>query len=167
MALRSVNISTSLRDAEKLLPALDHALQAAAQFESICTVVAARRKVIESDAGLAPSELGALRAIGSSDDLLTVTGLARTLGIHQSTASNLLKPLMDRGLAAATRSKEDRRALHLKLTARGRRALTRAAGPFGAMLAQRLSSLDDTTLRRLNRDLARVNAVLAPGAPSD
>ena len=82
------------------------------------------------------------------------------MDIHQSTASNLLKPLIEAGMVVAERAQADRRALRLRITARGLAVLRKAPGPAAGMLPDALSKLDLETLDRLDRDLEDLIAVL-------
>ena len=64
-----------------------------------------------------------------------VGALAEAMHIHQSTASNLVRALLDRRLVAATRSAGDRRTVQLKLLAAGERVLRRSPGTLNFRLA--------------------------------
>jgi DNA-binding MarR family transcriptional regulator len=87
---------------------------------------------------------------------LGVAELARKLSIHASTASNVLRPLLEEGLVSSRRNPDDRRLVQLRATARGLRALASAPGGVGVLLQQALRRLDAATLARLERDLGRV-----------
>ena len=91
-----------------------------------------------------------------------VGALARAMDVHQSTASNLLRGLAEAGLVAAERSREDGRAVRLKVTAQVLKSLRAAPGPYAGVLPGALATLDRATLRRLDRDLGRLIAVLSP-----
>jgi DNA-binding MarR family transcriptional regulator len=82
------------------------------------------------------------------------------MDVHQSTASNLLRVLVDKDLVIADRGGEDRRAVQLHATPRAGRVLAKAPGPFTGVLPQALGRLDQATLARLDRDLARLIAEL-------
>ena len=84
----------------------------------------------------------------------------RAMDIHQSTASNLLRPLLEQGLVVADRAPADKRAVHLQLSAAGVRVLRKTPGPFAGVLPQALMELDERTLARLDRDLGRLIEVL-------
>ncbi|RYF37060.1 MAG: MarR family transcriptional regulator, partial [Comamonadaceae bacterium] len=87
-------------------------------------------------------------------------GLAEAMDVHQSTASNLLRALIEAGFMVSAKGEEDRRSVRLQLTARGRRVLARAPGPFTGVLPEALARLDKRTLARLDRDLGVVIAEL-------
>jgi DNA-binding MarR family transcriptional regulator len=84
------------------------------------------------------------------------------MDIHQTTASNLLRTLVAAGLISAAKSVSDRRAVQLQLLPAGEAVLRKAPGPFAGVLPEALASLDAETLERLDRDLARLIAVLKP-----
>jgi DNA-binding MarR family transcriptional regulator len=90
-----------------------------------------------------------------------VTDLARELDIHQSTASNLIKALSERGLVTASREGADRRSVALRIAPAGADVLGNAPPPFTGVLPDALSSLDAATLERLEQDLAKLIVVLA------
>jgi DNA-binding MarR family transcriptional regulator len=91
-----------------------------------------------------------------------VGALARAMDVHQSTASNLLRGLVEAGLVVAQRSREDGRAVRLKVTAQGLKSLRAAPGPYAGVLPEALATLDPATLRRLDRDLGKLIQVLSP-----
>jgi DNA-binding MarR family transcriptional regulator len=114
---------------------------------------------VEKKAGVAGAQVWALSVIHANPGA-GVNDLARAMDIHQSTASNLLKPLIEKGLVVAGRAKDDRRALKLRVTARGSAVLRKAPGPVTGVLPEVLSKLDRATLKRLDEDLEAVIALL-------
>lgn len=132
------------------------------RFREIYAVLKERLDDAEKKLQLASSQIWALSVISSGEEI-GVNNLAKTMGIHQSTASNLLRPLLERGLVVSKRSMDDGRAVHLKLTPKGKRMLKQAPGPFGGVLSEALTELDPATLRRLERDLGRLVKVLSGG----
>ena len=80
------------------------------------------------------------------------------MDIHQSTASNLVKTLVDRGLVATQATGHAARAADV-LPA-GARVLRDAPGPFAGVLPDALGSLDPRTLKRLEADLTKLIAIL-------
>lgn len=108
---------------------------------------------VEATAGVAGAQVWALSVI-QHEPGIGVGGLARAMDIHQSTASNLLKPLIDKGMVAADRQGADRRTVHLHISAKGVAVLRKAPGPFAGVLPEALSSMDAATLSRLDRDLS-------------
>ncbi|MCC6474754.1 MAG: MarR family transcriptional regulator [Burkholderiales bacterium] len=65
---------------------------------------------------------------GAGAERLAINDLARQLLIKHNSAVGLVDRLMGQGLVVRRRSAEDRREVHLRLTAKGRRLLERVAG---------------------------------------
>jgi DNA-binding MarR family transcriptional regulator len=114
---------------------------------------------VEKKAGLAGAQVWALSVVRDHPGI-GVSGLARAMDIHQSTASNLLKSLLDQGVVAADRTGADRRAVQLHVTTKGLKVLKKVPGPFSGVLPQALTQLDAPTLKRLDRDLSKLIQVI-------
>jgi DNA-binding MarR family transcriptional regulator len=121
---------------------------------------------VEKKAGVAGAQVWALSVIRDKPGV-GVNELARAMDIHQSTASNLIKPLIERGMVVAGRAENDRRALHLKITARGTAVLKKAPAPVTGVLPDALSKLDLETLVRLDQDLTGLIAILGADRRSE
>ena len=130
------------------------------QFRIVFNSVKSHFRQVERDAGLGGAQLWALSVIAGSPGI-GVTELARSLDIHQSTASNLVRTLSGRGLVSATREGQDRRGVALRALPAADALLQRAPLPFAGVLPNALASLDAETLQRLERDLARLIDALA------
>ena len=116
---------------------------------------------VEKKAGVAGAQVWALSVIRAQPGV-GVNELARAMDVHQSTASNLIKPLIEKGMVVAGRDADDRRAIKLRITARGTAVLRKAPGPVTGVLPEVLSRLDLQTLQRLDEDLEAVIALLGP-----
>lgn len=114
---------------------------------------------VEKKTGVAGAQVWALSVIREQPGC-GVNDLAKAMDIHQSTASNLLKPLIESGLVVAERAETDRRSLRLRITPRGSAVVRKAPGPAAGKLPDALSKLDLETLERLDRDLHDLIAVL-------
>ena len=123
------------------------------RFRLVFNAVKSHFRAVETKAGISGAQLWALSVIHARPGI-GVGELARAMDIHQSTASNLLRALIDKALVAAERGGEDRRAVQLKATARAAKVLAKAPGPFSGVLPEALERLDKRTLARLDRDLA-------------
>jgi DNA-binding MarR family transcriptional regulator len=123
------------------------------RFRLVFNAVKSHFRAVETKAGISGAQLWALSVIHARPGI-GVGELARAMDIHQSTASNLLRALIDKALVAAERGGEDRRAVQLKATARAAKLLAKAPGPFSGVLPEALERLDKRTLGRLDRDLA-------------
>ncbi|MDO6386179.1 MarR family winged helix-turn-helix transcriptional regulator [Uliginosibacterium sp. 31-12] len=117
----------------------------------------ARRR--ERETGLGLPQLRALQCVQARPGL-GVNELARELGLHQSTVSNMLRPLTMQGWLEARRTGSDRRTVALYLCEPDKPLP--APWPQGGSepLPEALASLDEALLRRLDADLARVQAAL-------
>lgn len=128
-------------------------------FRRVFNSVKAHFQQVEKRAGVGGAQLWALSVIQARPGI-GINELARAMDIHQSTASNLVKTLVERELIDQARAGADRRTVQLRLLAAGKRVLRQAPGPFTGVLPQALASLDAATLARLDQDLARLIAVL-------
>ncbi|RJG22857.1 MarR family winged helix-turn-helix transcriptional regulator [Massilia cavernae] len=125
------------------------------QFRIVFNAVKTHFRQVERDAGIGGAQLWALSEIAASPGI-GVNDLARALDVHQSTASNLVKTLMERGLVQAARNDKDRRIVLLSLLPAGAAVLASAPAPFTGVLPSALAGLDLDTLNRLEGDLARL-----------
>jgi DNA-binding MarR family transcriptional regulator len=129
------------------------------QFRIVFNAVKSHFRQVERDAGIGGAQLWALSEIRAAPGI-GVNDLARALDVHQSTASNLVKALLERGLVAAARSERDRRIVLLTLLPEGEQVLDAAPMPFAGVLPGALAGLDLATLARLETDLAKVIQLL-------
>lgn len=129
------------------------------QFRQIFNAVKTHFQQVEREVGLGGAQVWALGLIRDNRDI-GVSDLARAMNIHQSTASNLVKALVERNYVTTTKDAEDRRAVRLKLLPAGARVLRKSPGPLAGVLPEALESLDPKTLRRLEDDLARLLTAL-------
>jgi DNA-binding MarR family transcriptional regulator len=122
------------------------------RFRLVFNAVKTHFQQVEKQAGVGGAQLWALNVIDTHPDI-GVGGLAQAMDIHQTTASNLVKSLIERQMAAAQRNGLDRRAVQLRITSAGARILRKAPGPFAGVLPEALALLDAETLSRMDRDL--------------
>lgn len=130
------------------------------QFRIVFNAVKTHFRQVEREAGVGGAQLWALSVIEGKPGI-GATGLARELDIHQSTASNLVRTLIERGYVSASREGADRRAVALRVLPLGLDVLRSAPAPFAGVLPDALASLDEATLLRLEQDLGRLIAELA------
>ncbi|MDB5882746.1 MAG: transcriptional regulator, MarR family [Ramlibacter sp.] len=140
-------------------PAVQSSVRVLRQFRLVFNAVKTHFREVEKKSGVAGAQLWALSVIAERPGVGT-TELARAMDVHQSTASNLVRSLLEQELVATRKSGADRRTVQLHVLAAGSRALRRAPGPFAGMLPSALSSLDSATLVRLERDLNKLITVL-------
>jgi DNA-binding MarR family transcriptional regulator len=132
------------------------------QFRQVFNLVKTHFQQIERKVGVGGAQVWALSVVRDKPNI-GVGELARAMNIHQSTASNLVRALVGRQLLAVKKSVSDRRVVQLRLLPAGAKVLKRSPVPAGA-LPTALAALDDTTLRRMERDLAKLIVLLNPEA---
>jgi DNA-binding MarR family transcriptional regulator len=130
------------------------------QFRIVFNAVKTHFRQVEREAGVGGAQLWALAVINRVPGI-GVTDLARELDIHQSTASNLTKAMIERGLVSAGRESMDRRTVALRLLPAGAEVLKSAPMPFTGVLPDALASLDPQILARLEQDLGQLITALA------
>jgi DNA-binding MarR family transcriptional regulator len=129
------------------------------QFRVVFNAVKTHFRQVERDAGIGGAQVWALSVVRERPGI-GVSELARALDIHQSTASNLVKSLLERELIETRRDGPDRRAVALHPSAAGVRLLATAPTPFAGVLPDALGSLDAAVLARMEADLASLIALL-------
>lgn len=122
------------------------------QFRIVFNAVKTHFRQVEREAGVGGAQLWALSVIQQHPGI-GATGLARELDIHQSTASNLVRGLVERGYVSGSREGADRRTVALHVQPAGLEVLQRAPMPFAGVLPDALASLDAATLGQLERNL--------------
>ena len=133
------------------------------QFRLVFNAVRTHFQQVERSSGLGGAQLWALSEIESNPGI-GVGALAAAMDIRQTTASNLVRVLVARGLVTTTRDGADRRSVQLKLLPAGGRLLRKAPLLPSGVLPHALSNLDAATLTRLHADLGAVLAELHPDA---
>jgi DNA-binding MarR family transcriptional regulator len=149
--------STTRRAAAK--PPAQAPVRVLRRFRLVFNAVKTHFREVEKKSGVAGAQLWALSVIHERPGV-GVTELARAMDVHQSTASNLVRTLLEQELVAVKKTGQDRRTVQLHVLAAGARALRRAPGPFAGVLPTALASLDSATLARLDRDLGKLIAAL-------
>lgn len=134
---------------------VEPAAQVLRRFRLVFNAVKSHFQQVEKRTGIGGAQLWALSLVQDRPGL-GVGDLARAMDIHQSTASNLVKALVAKGLVSAAKDGDDRRAVRLQLQPAGAALLGQAPGPFTGVLPQALATLDEPTLRRLSHDLEAV-----------
>ena len=129
------------------------------QFRIVFNAVKTHFRQLERESGLGGAQVWALSVIDSQPGI-GATSLGRAMDIHQSTASNLVRGLVERGYVAAAREGADRRSVALRILPAGQEVLRRAPAPLAGVLPNALATLDDATLLRLEKDLATLIARL-------
>jgi DNA-binding MarR family transcriptional regulator len=129
------------------------------QFRIVFNAVKTHFRQLEHESGLGGAQVWALSVIDSQPGI-GATSLSRALDIHQSTASNLVRGLVERGYVTAAREGTDRRSVALRVLPAGQEVLRRAPAPLAGVLPNALATLDESTLLRLEHDLGTLIAQL-------
>lgn len=133
----------------------DRVVEVLRRFRLIFNAVKRHFRAVEQKAGVSGAHVWALSEVAAHPGI-GVNDLARSMHIHQSTASNLLRALMAAGLVTSERAGTDRRVAQLAVTAQGQRVLAKTPPPLAGLLPDALARLDSATLARLERDLGRL-----------
>lgn len=123
------------------------------QFRVVYSAVRAHFADIERMTGHGGAQVWALSVVAQQPGM-GVTELAMALDVHQSTASNLVRGLVKKGLLVSEKSVTDRRSVLLRVTDEGLALLASAPGPHRGVLPQALDRLEAGTVADLHRCLA-------------
>jgi len=91
---------------------------------------------------------------------MRVSELAQAMDVHQSTASNLIKQLVQRGLISSEKGEADRRSVRLQVLPAGQAVLAKVSGPREGVLPRALGNLSDEALTHLEQGLTALLAQL-------
>lgn len=130
------------------------------QFRQVFGAVRNHFHQIEKKAGIGGSQVWALSEIRRSPGL-SMNGLAGALDVHQSTASNLVRQLVTRGLVRTEKSTLDRRGVCLYLEPAAEALLLKVPGPHQGLLPLALANLSPQALQQLSQGLAELIGSLA------
>lgn len=125
------------------------------QFRLVFSSVRRHFQRIEKTVGMGSAQIWALSLIAQHPGL-GITQLAQAMDIHQSTASNLVRALIQSGLVQNEKSAVDKRVAELYPLPAGLKALKKAPGPFSGVLPSALDELDAQTLQHLEQGLAKL-----------
>jgi DNA-binding MarR family transcriptional regulator len=135
------------------------AAQVLRRLRVIFNAVRTHFQQVEQHAGIGGAQVWALSLVAREPGI-GVGRLARAMDIHQTTASNLVKALLARGLVSSVRSPSDRRSVQLHPLPAGLDILGRAPGPFSGVLPAALAQMDPAVLARLDQDLGMLVKLL-------
>jgi DNA-binding MarR family transcriptional regulator len=149
----STSVSPSSLDADQA------AIQVLRQFRQVFNAVKSHFQQVEKTVGMGGAQVWALSVVRDHPGI-GMGALAKAMSIHQSTASNLVRALIDREMVVARKQGADRRAVQLNLLPAGAKVLKKAPGPFAGLLPGALKALPADTLARLQGDLAQLIVVI-------
>lgn len=107
---------------------------------------------VEERCGLPGSQTWILQEVARAPEI-GVTELARRMGIHQSTCSNLVEKLVSQGFLLKQKCSKDLRRVGLCMTQSGQSVMERLPGPADGVLPQALASIPLVSLRTLEINL--------------
>ena len=125
------------------------------QFRVVFNAVKAHFQQVEKQVGIGGAQVWALHCVHSQPGL-SMNELAAVMDIHQSTASNLVKQLIQRQLLRAERSDSDRRSVKLYSEPSALPLLEVVPGPFQGVLPSALDRLPPGTLAQLHQTLGEL-----------
>ena len=129
------------------------------RFRVVFNAVRAHFHAVEKQAGLGGAQVWALNVIREHPGI-GVGALAKSMDIHQSTASNLVKLLLRKELISMGKASADRRQVELQILPVGLSILSQVPGPFEGILPGALQQLPPDCLLRLDHDLGALIALL-------
>lgn len=125
------------------------------RFRVVFNAVRTHFKQVEKQVGLGGAQVWALSLIRDQPGI-GLGDLARGMDVHQSTASNLVKGLLQKGLIRADKGSADKRQVQLVALPEALSLLAQVPGPFEGVLPEALEKLPASTLKRLDHDLAEL-----------
>lgn len=142
-------------------PAAGPALEALVKFRLVINSTKRHFKWIESQTGISGALVWAMWELHHAPGL-RVSDLAEAMVIHQSTASNLLDRLQEKGFIERDRSSDDQRVVRLFLTPSGEALIRRVPQPARGLLQEALFKLPAPSLLTLNRLLEQLLQEMNP-----
>lgn len=129
------------------------------RFRVVFNAVRTHFRQMEKQAGLGGAQVWALSVIKANPGI-GMGGIASSMDIHQSTASNLVKTLLGRELISLEKAPDDRRNVRIKILPAGSRLLEKVPEPFEGILPAALGQLSAETLQRMDEDLGTLIELL-------
>lgn len=133
-------------------PKPGHEEQVLRRFRVVFNAVRTHFQQVEKEVGISGAQVWALSVVKDNPGIGMI-GIAKSMDVHQSTASNLIKVLLRKALIKVDKALEDRRNVHVHILPAGLEVLAQAPGPFEGVLPEALVRLPPETLQRLNQDL--------------
>jgi DNA-binding MarR family transcriptional regulator len=129
------------------------------QFRSVLNATRQYFQQVEEVRHISGAQLWALAVVVRQPGL-RVSDLARSMGIHQSTASNLIDRLVESEMLRKTRSEQDQRVVHLTPTPEGLALIGRAPQPLEGRLPEALRQMAPEDLASLHVLLGKLLSIL-------
>lgn len=122
------------------------------KFRIVFNAVKDHFQNLEKQAGIGGAPVWALSLIQKTPEI-GIGALSKSMAVHQSTASNIVKTLLDKKLIEMTRSVKDRRNVHITISSAGTDVLSKVTGPYEGVLINALGKLKSDSLGRLDLEL--------------
>ena len=116
-------------------------------------------KNAERTTGLTGPQLWAMKLLASSSSI-KVSELARRMFLHPATVVGIIDRLEIKDLVTRTRSKEDRRVVHIELTGLGQELITNAPEVAQVMLMNGLNELSDEQFSHVEEGMQQLVRIL-------
>lgn len=129
------------------------------RFRVVFNTVRGHFQQVEKQAGVGGAQVWALSVIRDQPGI-GMGGLAKSMDIHQSTASNLVKALQKKDMLSMTKAVVDRRNVEMNILPAGLAVLAKVTGPFEGILPEALGQLPPETLARMDGDLRELIRLL-------
>lgn len=133
-------------------PAQELQMSVLQQFRVIYGSMRQYFRDMEERCGLPGSQTWILQEVARTPEI-GVTELARRMGIHQSTCSNLVEKLVSQGFLLKRKCSTDLRRVGLCMTQEGLAIMEKLPGPAEGVLPQALASIPLVSLRTLDINL--------------
>jgi len=129
------------------------------RFRVVFNAIRSHFQQVEKKVGLGGAQVWALSVIHEQPGI-GMGELARCMDVHQSTASNLVKALLQKELIGVEKDAIDKRHVHLQILPKALNLLQTVPGPFEGVLPVALAQLSPNTLQRLDHDLGELIALI-------
>ncbi|MGE5469901.1 MAG: MarR family winged helix-turn-helix transcriptional regulator [Bacteroidota bacterium] len=136
-------------------PAQELQMNVLQQFRVIYGSMRQYFRDVEERCGLPGSQTWILQEVAHAPEI-GVTELARRMGIHQSTCSNLVEKLVSQGYLFKQKCSTDLRRVGLGMTQEGQAVMDRLPGPAEGVLPQALASIPLVSLKTLEINLGEL-----------
>jgi DNA-binding MarR family transcriptional regulator len=104
---------------------------------------------------VSPAQYGVLQIL-SAEGQQSSKDVALRLAVTPGAVTQLVDPLVERGLLERTASKQDRRVINLRITQSGETALCVVKNQSLEVLAEIFSALSESELRELNKLVSKI-----------
>lgn len=140
-------------------PSVVSTAQVLRRFRVVFNTVRGHFQQVEKQAGVGGAQVWALSVIRDQPGI-GMGGLAKSMDVHQSTASNLVKALQKKEMLSMTKAVVDRRNVEMTILPAGLAVLAKVTGPFEGILPEALGQLPPETLARMDQDLMELIQLL-------